>query len=254
MKTYAISGSASGIGAAIAKHLTEAGNRVIGIDRNNADVNADLSTLAGRQQSIDEVIQLASDGLDGFIPCAGVGSVIQPSSLIVKINYFAAVQMVEGLKDCLQKKAGAVVMIASTSASMASDTQAIDLMLAGEEDACCKHIDDIGFGINAYSASKNAICRWTRSNAPSYARDGMRLNAVAPGHIVTPLSAEIEKDPLLGKATLDYVAATPLGRSGNVDDIANLVLFILSEKASFMSGSIIFNDGGHDAMLRPEAF
>ncbi len=253
MKTYAITGSASGIGASITQHLIENGHKVIQVDRNNATIEADLSSAQGRQQAIEQIIQQTSDGLDGFVPCAGLGAVVKPASLIVKVNYFGAIQMVESLKPYL-KQSSSVVMIASTSAPMANDTQAIDLMLANEEDSCCRHIDDIGFGVNAYSASKHAICRWTRNHAPDYARAGIRLNAIAPGHVNTPLSTEIEKDALLGEAIKAYVQATPLGRSGNVDDIAHLVLFLLSDKASYMSGSVIFNDGGHDAMLRPDKF
>lgn len=82
MRTFAMTGGATGIGAAIKEQLREQGHRVIVVDIKDADVVVDLSTEQGCQQAIDAVINLAPEGLDGFIPCVGLGPAAKPASLI----------------------------------------------------------------------------------------------------------------------------------------------------------------------------
>ena len=88
MGIYAITGGASGIGAGIVDRLQQDGHQVIVVDLHNADIEADLSSDQGRQQAIAGIKALSPDGLDGFIPCAGVGVNVKPVSLISRINYF----------------------------------------------------------------------------------------------------------------------------------------------------------------------
>jgi NAD(P)-dependent dehydrogenase (short-subunit alcohol dehydrogenase family) len=93
-----------------------------------------------------------------------------------------------------------------------------------------------------------------RRNSTSYAGDGVRINAVAPGITKTPLSDKIYEDPDLRQAMIDFGNSVPLGSIGNPEQIANAVCFLLSPQADFMCGSVVFVDGGHDAMLRPDEF
>jgi NAD(P)-dependent dehydrogenase (short-subunit alcohol dehydrogenase family) len=80
------------------------------------------------------------------------------------------------------------------------------------------------------------------------------MNAVAPGITRTPLSDQTMQDKVFGQAMKDFGATVPLGHIGEPAEIANVVSFLLGDKASFISGSVIFVDGGHDAMLRPNKF
>ena len=80
------------------------------------------------------------------------------------------------------------------------------------------------------------------------------MNAIAPGFTETPLTAKTFEDEVFGQLIKDFSNSIPLGRNGKPEDIANVVTFMLSEKASFMVGSIVFVDGGHDALLRPKDF
>ncbi|MFT5889014.1 MAG: NAD(P)-dependent dehydrogenase (short-subunit alcohol dehydrogenase family), partial [Zhongshania sp.] len=104
------------------------------------------------------------------------------------------------------------------------------------------------------AGSKHALSCWMRRNAPDYARQGVRINAVAPGIIDTPLSSKVLADKDLGQLMKDFGDSVPLGAIGQPQQIAEVVTFLLSGKASFMSGSMVFVDGGHDAMLRPDQF
>lgn len=253
MGNYAMTGGATGIGNAIKNQLREQGHQITVVDIKDADIIADLSTAEGRRVAIDGIRAAAPEGLDGFIPCAGVGPQVSPPSLVARINYFGAVSVTEGVRDLVAKKKGAVVMICSNSAPMGYDQEFSDKLLAGDEEGACARVDQFE-GQTAYGGSKYAIGCWTRSQSAAYAGEGIRLNAVAPGFIQTPLTEEGLKDKDFGAAMQEFVDSIPVGRPGIPDDVANAVSFLLSEKGSFVVGSIFFVDGGHDALFRPTQF
>ena len=96
MGLYAMTGGATGIGNAIKQQLLSQGNQIIVVDIKDADIIADLSTLEGRQTAVDGIVAAAPDGLDGFIPCAGVGPHISPPSMVARINFFGALAVTAG--------------------------------------------------------------------------------------------------------------------------------------------------------------
>jgi len=254
MGIYVVTGGATGIGAATVAQLRAQQHTVFVVDIKDADVVADLSTPQGRAQAVAGVLAKAPDGIDGLVACAGLGPHVRPWSTIAKVNYFGARTTVEGLIDAVAKKRGAIVVISSNSASMGGlNDQYIKLLLAGDEAAACDLIDTLD-GHNAYAGSKNAITRWMRRQSTAYAARGVRINAVAPGITKTPLTDKVMEDPQLGSVIKEFGASVPTGALGQPEQIANGVCFLLSEHASFVCGSVLFVDGGHDAMLRPDQF
>lgn len=253
MGIYALTGGATGIGAAIKTQLRALGHEVIVVDLREGDVCADLADASGRQKAIDGIRALAPAGLDGFIPCAGLGPSVRPLSLITRVNYFAAVAVTEGVLDLLVRRKGSIVMISSNSAAMTAHDEYVELLLADDETAACELIETKD-AHTAYAGAKHALSCWLRRNAPDYARQGVRINAVAPGIVNTPLSDKVLADKDLGQVMRDFGDSVPLGAIGQPEQIAEVVCFLLSEKASFMAGSLVFVDGGHDAMLRSDQF
>ena len=254
MGIYAMTGGATGIGAELKRQLLERGHEVISVDIKESDIVADLSTAQGRQAAIDGVRARAPEGLDGFIPCAGLPPVAKPLSLIAKVNYFAVVATVEGLRDLLAKKRGTVLLVASNSAPMVTnDDPYVQFCLAGDEEAACENIDGRD-GHTAYAGSKRAITVWMRRNVVDYAAAGVRLNAVAPGITMTPLTEQVYADAELGEVMKQFGEMVPCGSSAQPAQIANVMRFMLSEEADFVCGSIFFVDGGSDAMLRTDDF
>lgn len=254
MGIYVVTGGATGIGAATVAQLRAQRHSVIVVDIKDADVVADLSTTQGRAQAVAGVLAQTPDGIDGLVACAGLGPHVRPWSTITRVNFFGVKATVEGLVDAVAKRRGAIVVISSNSASMPGlNTQHIDLMLAGDEAGACTLIDTLD-GHNAYAGSKNAITRWMRRQSTAYAARGVRINAVAPGITRTPLTDKVMEDPQLGSAIRDFGASVPTGAIGQPEQIASGVCFLLSAQASFVAGSVLFVDGGHDAMLRPDQF
>ena len=96
--------------------------------------------------------------------------------------------------------------------------------------------------IFAYSATKGAINQMTRSLALTYARDNIRVNAVAPGYVDTPILSQVPNDMKQAMAS-----QMPIGRLGKDNEIANLIIYLLSEKASFITGAVVPIDGGYTA-------
>ena len=252
MSIYAMTGGATGIGAALKEQLRERGDQVIVVDIKEGDVVADLSTVEGRQAAIDGVRALAPDGLDGFIPCAGLGSHIKPPSLIAQVNYFAVIATIEGLRDLVAKKGGSILLVSSNSAPMIeNDNPFVMAALEGDEEKALAVVSD---GHTGYAGSKRAITIWMRRNVAEYAKGGVRMNAVAPGITMTAMTDEISKDEEFGEAIRMFAEMTPVGGSAEPEQIAAVMCFLLSEEANFICGSVLFVDGGTDAMMRPDTF
>lgn len=254
MRTYAMTGGATGIGAELKRQLQAQGDTVISVDIKEGDIIADLSTTEGRQAAIDGVRELAPDGLDGFIPCAGLPPVAKPLSLITRVNYFAVIATVQGLRELLEKKKGSVLFVSSNSAPMVpTDDAYIQACLAGDEDGACADVEARD-GHTAYAGSKRALTVWMRRHVVEYAASGIRLNAVAPGITMTPLTDQVFADEELGKAMKEFGDMVPVGRTAQPEHIANVMRFMLSDDASYVCGSVFFVDGGSDAMLRADDF
>ncbi len=255
MGLYAITGGATGIGAAIKQQLRQAGNEVLVIDiaGNDTDIQADLGSADGRAAAIAAIREAAPSGLDGWVPCAGVGPHVGDKTLIAKLNYFGATELTQALVDLLSQKRGSICLISSVSAAMTEQTPLVEAMLSGDENQSielCESQD----AQTIYASTKRALTVWMRRSVTDLAKQGIRMNAVAPGYIDTPLNAAAEKDPVYGPMIRDFLAATPAGCGGEASDIAEAVCFLLSPAANFIYGSLLFADGGHDAMSRPEQF
>lgn len=251
MGTIVLTGGATGIGRAIRDSLAAAGHRLIVIDLKDAEVEADLSNAIARQDAIARVLEMAPDGLDALITCAGVGSHVPDRALIASVNFYGSVEMVEGLMPALQKKGGSVVMISSNSAPQCQSQELIDAFLDADEESARTIAAGLR-GHDVYSGSKQAVARWMRRRTPACAAAGVRMNAVAPGYIETPMTAVVADNPEYGESIKAFKASIPIGRAGDPRDIADIVDFLLSPQGAFICGSVIFADGGHDAQFRPD--
>jgi NAD(P)-dependent dehydrogenase (short-subunit alcohol dehydrogenase family) len=255
VRQVAVTGSASGIGAALRARLERAGAHVIGVDVRDADVIADLGTREGRAAAVAKVRALAGGRLDGLVACAGVGPHVEPWSTIVSVNYFGAQALCEGLREPLAaaRPSAAVVVSSNSSTLPGSDTPLVAACLSGDEAEARRIALELD-GHRAYAGSKLALTRWMRRSAPGaeWAGAGVRLNAVAPGPVVTPLLQGGLDHPIYGPAIRGF--PVPVGDFGTPDQVASAIAFLLGPEAAFCCGSVLFVDGGTDALLRPEQY
>jgi NAD(P)-dependent dehydrogenase (short-subunit alcohol dehydrogenase family) len=249
-----ITGAGSGIGAATRARLQRAGKRVVGIDLRGAEITADLAKAAGRALAAKEALAATDGKIDGLVLGAGIGPAPDSSPLIVSVNYFGAVTLMDRLFDALKKnEPSAAVAITSNSATTVPSIseELVTAMLEGDE-GNARWIAESIHPAEAYAASKLALSRAVRRRAPEWASVGVRLNAVAPGSTKTPLLDSGLADPELGPLIRAF--PVPIGGFGKPEQIASVIDFLLSEDAGFVVGAVWFVDGGTDSLIRKDAF
>ena len=117
MGIYAVTGGSSGIGAKTVEYLRAQGHMVYNIDVNHGDITANLATQEGRQEVIDRLHVLCTEGIDGLVCCAGVSNSCGNLKLIISLNYFGAMRLAEGVFDLLKMRRGACVVVSSNTIS-----------------------------------------------------------------------------------------------------------------------------------------
>ena len=252
MGTIVVTGSASGIGAATAERLRKDGHRVIGVDLRAADVVADLGTPEGRRAALAGIERASGGALEGVVSAAGAGP-YDDAELVTCVNYFGAVAMLDGLLELLARARGASG-VAISSVGAVFDALAIpafvDACLAGDEARALREIEGRD-GNSAYVNAKRAFALAVRRRAPAWGARGVRLNAILPGSIATPMLEKLHVHAALGP--LVRALPMPLGREGQASEVAGAIAFLLSPDASYVHGELLHVGGGSDAVVRPDA-
>lgn len=261
MGTYVVTGSASGMGSEVVNRLRAAGHQVVTVDLRDADVVADLSTAEGRSTVAAAVLERSGGVLNGAVLAAGLGPVIGREKLIAAVNYVAPVELLGAWRAALvagaeQGESSKVVVFGSNSTTV---TPGIPKALVrsflkdrpGRRTAILKAFGKRNAPAFAYAGSKLALSTWVRRTATTreWAGSGIRLNAIAPGAIMTPLlQAQLDgpdKDRI-------ETFPVPVGGYGDPGQIADWTVFMLAPSADFLCGSVVFVDGGTDAYFRSD--
>ncbi len=228
-----VSGGTSGIGAAIAEAFAALGADVLATGATEAEVGAAenmvkcegvrFARLDVRDRAAVDALVAGLPRLDHVVNCAGVirrNDELDPDVFAdtVDINLNGSMRICAAARPRLAETRGTIVNTASM-------------------------LSFFGSGISpGYSSSKGGVAQLTKSLAIAYAADNIRVNAIAPGWIATPLTRALRQDPARETAIL---ARTPLGRWGEPSDLAGGVLFLSSPLASFVTGAVLVIDGGY---------
>lgn len=257
MGTFAVTGAASGMAKAAVEKLRAAGHTAVTVDLADADVTADLSTPAGRRGAAADVLTACSGRLDGAVLAAGLGPTPGAERMITEVNFFGVVDLLEAWRPALAAADRAKVVVFSSNSSTtvpAVPRRAVRALLAGDADRALRAYPLFGRAAPAmaYAASKIAVSRWVRRNAVTrdWAGAGIRLNALAPGAIMTPMLERQLATPQEAKRIEWF--PVPIGGFGDAGQLADWVVFMVSESADFLCGSVVFVDGGSDAYFRSD--
>jgi NAD(P)-dependent dehydrogenase (short-subunit alcohol dehydrogenase family) len=252
-RTYVITGSASGIGAATTSYLRERGDRVIACDLHDADVIADLTTSEGRAALINGVTRQSGGRIDGIVANAGGG----PAETMLALNFFGAVATLEGLRPLLENSPAPRAVAVSSIASMGPADSLVEACLSMDEPAASAAARDAiaaGKGpLDLYGSAKHALNRWCRRVAvkPQWAGAGIPLNVVAPGFIDTPAAANILSDPQRSAAIGRMVPLRGV-YPARPEQMAAILAWCVTPENSLMTGQILSVDGGYECLARGE--
>jgi NAD(P)-dependent dehydrogenase (short-subunit alcohol dehydrogenase family) len=232
-KVTVITGAAGGIGLATAQLFEAEGAHVVGVDLKPHEVGElALQVDLTDEQAVKDMYQQTWDAfgkIDVLFNNAGISPTDDDSILITEYDAWQRVQDANlksvffcckyGIPHLLESGGGSVINTASFVAIMGAATSQI-----------------------SYTASKGAVLAMSRELGVEFARSGVRVNAICPGPVATPLLMELfAKDPERAARRLVHV---PMGRFGEADELAKAVLFLASDDSSFMTASSLLVDGG----------
>lgn len=250
-KRVVVTGSSSGVGEAVARQLAELGAQVFGLARGApagvklaSHIATDLRDSASVKAAADA---MGPENIDALFLCAGLPTTHDPMD-IVKVNYIGHRVLTDLLMDRMANP-GAIVSCASTAGNAwASKMDLLSPLLdLSDFDAMADWFAErLAEGAHGYTISKQAQIFWSvRSSATSIER-GVRMNCTVPGPIATPfLDSELTKH----SAALIAVNTKPINRPSSPDEQAAPMLFLGSERASFVNGVALQVDGGHSAAI-----
>lgn len=257
MRDIVVSGAASGIGRSLAGLLTERGDRVIGVDLRDADVQADLSEPRGRDLAVRAILEATGGSVDGVVACAGVSG---QNPLLVRVNHFGATALLEGLRPALVRSdAPRAAVIGSVTGARMVDEPLVRACLDDDETAAVTRAEEVVAerrGGLLYPSSKAALARWARTRAISgeWAGERIPLNVVAPGVVRTPMTRDLFEDERM-REIMDEAVPMPLNGHAPPEAVAHLLRWLVGEENSHMAGQVVYVDGGAEATLRgPEVF
>ena len=246
-KRVVVTGCASGIGEHVARQLTDLGAEVVGLDMRRPALQlkefheVDLSDPA----SIDQAAATIGGQVDALFNIAGVSSGIGDPLRVVTINFLGTRQFTEALIPAMPP-GSAIANVSSLAASAYQENAVVTAGLletatmAEGIEWCQRNPEPVADG-GGYRLSKEAIILYGMANVAALGAKGLRINCTAPGVTDTPILDQLRS--AYGQEFLDSFQ-TPLGRVAGPDEQATVLVFLNSDAARYITGQVIWVDGG----------
>ncbi|MGD9660059.1 MAG: SDR family NAD(P)-dependent oxidoreductase [Porticoccaceae bacterium] len=238
-KVAVVTGGASGMGAAFSRLVVRDAGKVVIADIND-QLGADMIAELGGDNAayircdvtdIDQVKALVDGAVERFgsidilfnnagIPGIGATPQMEPQAWrqVLEIDLFSVYNTCHFVIPQMQKQGGGVIVNNASISGMRGD-----------------------FGMGSYNAAKGGVVNYTRSLAMDHAGEGIRINAVCPGGVDTPMFAPLKEEGTIDKL---FISRIPIGRLAQPEEIAEVVGFLASDAASYVTGAIVPVDGG----------
>ena len=249
---YAVTGIASGIGAALAAQLLASGARVTGFDvAPPADATflchqIDLADLA----SIDAAVAASIGPFDGLCNNAGISPKPGAELTILTVNFFAQRALTRAMLPKLRQGASIVNMASRAGAKWRENIDQVKRLFTVEPRDLAAFVRDEGIDhVRAYNLSKEAMIAWTIAESEAMTARDMRINALCPGAVATGLLSDFAA--AFGEQMARNVARA--GRPGKPDEIAAIAAFLLEPRSAWLRGAEISPDGGMSAFAASDA-
>ena len=246
-RSAVITGGARGIGRSIAEAFVKAGASVILLDRDVEKAREAVSTLNAVFPDKASFIELDVTDERAVKTCAAqicsqrVPDILINNAGIVANTPFAELSLQQWQDVVNVNLGGTFLCMQAFGARMVKAKRGSIVNIS----SICGEVAAVPQSQTAYDASKAGVNQLTRSLAAEWARQGVRVNAVAPGYVATDMTQAGRQNQMCFKT---WIRMTPMARLAEPEEIANAVLFLASDAASFITGAVLMADGGYTAI------
>ena len=244
-KQILVVGAATGIGAALAALLRANGANVLGMDCQEMEDSSSIIMDLAQPESIEPAVRTLPAGIDSVAYVAGVPATADPAN-ILQINFLGLRSLFSALRPKLSEQSSAVFVSSITARRCDWPDDDLEALVSAPIEVALgvlrsKSLD----GVAAYQLSKRALNYWVKSRLSAFVAKGIRANIVSPGPVQTKILRDFEES--MGRSRIE-AASKLVGRHGQPEEIAEVIAFLLSDHARWISGEDLRADGGFSAL------
>lgn len=244
-KHMLVVGAATGIGAALAASLRANGANVVGMDCQKIEGSSSIAMDLAQPESIESAVRKLPADIDSVAYVAGVPATADPAN-ILQVNFLGLRSLFLALRPKLSAQSSAVFVSSITARRCDWSDEDLEALIAVPAKVALEILSSKSLdGVAAYQLSKRMLNYWVKSRLRAFVAEGIRANIVSPGPVQTKILKDFEES--MGRSRIE-AASKLVGRHGQPGEIAEVITFLLSEHACWISGEDLRVDGGFSSL------